>query len=360
MKRLTLSNFKAYIKPVTVNFSDITLNVGMNSVGKSTVVQALLLMRQAYDELKKLEGAAKKDVRVLLNGPYDLQLGDFNHITTGAESFSFDLDGTKFAFRENEDKYSVSFAGEENALPNGVLFSPHFYYINAERLGPRNYQDIQGGDESSLCGYHGEHTFEVINQNSQAAVQERRRFSAEMPFFSKQLELWMDYIVPGIIFHANDDVVSRTATLRIRQTTLDTDWGSPHNYGFGISYLLPIIVTGLLAEPGSVFVVENPEAHLHPSGQSRIGKFLAQVAFSGVTVLVETHSEHVVNGARLQSLEMHTAPERICINNFSLAEDGPYVERLTLSESMDILSWPDGFFDQQVKDLAELRQLRRR
>src|SRR5262245_33804478 len=46
-------------------------------------------------------------------------------------------------------------------------------------------------------------------------------------------------------------------------------------------------------------MVENPEAHLHPAGQSRLGRFLARVAGSGGQVVVETHSDHVINGIRL-------------------------------------------------------------
>ena len=136
--------------------------------------------------------------------------------------------------------------------------------------------------------------------------------------------------------------------------------GTVGTAGFGISYLLPVIVTGLLAEPGSMLIVENPEAHLHPGGQSRIGQFLAQIAFAGVKVVVETHSEHVLNGMRVYSLKNKIAPERICINYFSINDRIPGIERIPLNDRMDILKWPEGFFDQEEKDLAELRMLRRK
>jgi len=73
----------------------------------------------------------------------------------------------------------------------------------------------------------------------------------------------------------------------------------PVNVGFGYSYLLPIVVSGLIAEPGDILIVENPEAHLVPSAQSRIANFLARVSRTGVQVFIESHSEHILNGLRI-------------------------------------------------------------
>ena len=364
MKQIILANFKGYTVPTTINFSDITINVGMNSVGKSTAVQALLIARQAFDELTKFSGTHKQDFRVLLNGPYDLQLGDYGQIApNGIGGILIRINDRTFTFGEGSDKFSLSFScNNERVLPSeSALFSPQFYYINAERLGPRNYQEI-GDYQNALCGYHGEHTFDIIDQFRDQVILEARRYSDPkrvVNILSKQIEYWMDYIVPGIEFKVDKDVDTRTAKLKMRQTTLDTNFNSPHNFGFGISYLLPIIVTGLLAQTGAVFVVENPEAHLHPSGQSRIGQFLAHVAFSGVKVVLETHSEHVVNGIRLYALKQKVSPDRLCINNFSVVNSKPRVERIPLNENMDIMKWPEGFFDQEEKDLTELRHLRR-
>lgn len=364
MKRIILSNFKGYIVPTSIEFSDITINVGMNSVGKSTVVQSLLMVRQTFDELLKYRETHKKDFQILLNGPYDLQLGDYSQIApAGEEEISININNYSFVYKQGIDRFSLSFSCNDGptALPDCALFSSDFYYINAERLGPRNYQDIKN-HQKVLCGYHGEYTFDIINQYRDKIIPDAKRRSGQnhtVNILSKQIEYWMDYIVPGIEFKVDEDIDTRTAKLKIRQTTLDTDFNSPHNFGFGISYLLPIIVTGLLAQAGSVFIVENPEAHLHPSGQSRIGQFLAQIAFSGVKVVLETHSEHVVNGIRLYALKQKVSPDRICINNFCIVDKNPHIDRIPLNQNMDILKWPEGFFDQEEKDLAELRHLRR-
>ena len=77
----------------------------------------------------------------------------------------------------------------------------------------------------------------------------------------------------------------------------------PTNVGFGYSYALPILIAGLTAEKGTILIVENPEAHLHPSAQSMITKFLGLVANRGVQVFIETHSEHILNALRVMVVQ---------------------------------------------------------
>ena len=111
-------------------------------------------------------------------------------------------------------------------------------------------------------------------------------------------------------------------------------------------------------------MVENPEAHLHPKGQSHIGYFLAVMALAGVQVIVETHSEHVLNGIRIAALKNAMKPKDISISFFSVNTCGMdtshKVENIKLNERMDLETWPEGFLDQEEEDLRILRELRRR
>ena len=364
MHKIGIKNFKCFREKSDIDFSDITINVGINSVGKSTFIQSLLLIRQGYDELVKYQGTNEKDFTLHLNGPYDLQIGTYNQIVSnGNENILLSVDDFSMELCQGKDEFSLLYHYENTVedLPNCSLFSPDFYYINAERLGPRNYQNI-GNYDNQLCGYHGENTFEILETYGTELVTDKRKRVGEeftVNILSKQVQYWMDYIIPGVEFNPGRDTDTRTAKLRIRQTTQDTDFNSPYNFGFGISYLLPIIVTGLLAKQDSIIIVENPEAHLHPSGQSKIGYFLAQMAASGVKVIIETHSEHVVNGIRLYALKNNFPSEKICINYFTIGDLSPHIEKIPLSNKMDIMMWPEGFFDQEEKDLSELRHLRR-
>jgi predicted ATPase len=128
--------------------------------------------------------------------------------------------------------------------------------------------------------------------------------------------------------------------------------------GFGVTYALPVILAGLTAEKDGLLIVENPEAHLHPSGQSQMGYFLAAIAASGVQVLVETHSDHVLNGIRRAIGEHRILPASQAIVHFFDA-DGSVPQALAFTETGGIDSWPRGFFDQFQLDVAALTRVRR-
>jgi len=137
-----------------------------------------------------------------------------------------------------------------------------------------------------------------------------------------------------------------------------TDYLRPTNMGFGVSHTLPIIVAGLMAEPGSMLIVENPESHLHPAAQSKIAQFLARIAACGVQVVIETHSDHVLNGIRLATYYGKISPDDIILHSFeSTVEDGAMQIKVTcpqIDRDGRIDYWPNGFFDEWEKSLGTL------
>jgi predicted ATPase len=131
--------------------------------------------------------------------------------------------------------------------------------------------------------------------------------------------------------------------------------------GFGVSYALPVVLAGLIAAPGGLSIVENPEAHLHPAGQSRMGVFLAWLSGNGVQVLLETHSDHVLSGIRRAIGEFKYLAHDQAITHFFAAPGGNLsIEELYFSSIGGISNWPKGFFDQYQIDVASLGHLRRR
>lgn len=369
-KKIEMENFKCFAKHTKVELGKITACAGMNSVGKSSVMQGLLLARQIYDAAYMYRDTKIYEYNIDLNGVYGLQLGDSQHIKSSVDKDDIIIVIDDFEFRlhsiQNQPiqmTTECSYKLAEIETQQGI-FAKNFYYLNAERLGPRNYQNINTVNIPG-CGIHGENTFYFISRHEQDRIDQDRAFpfdiNKKVNTVSKQMEYWMDYIIPGVelnISELNDLGISR---MNIRQQIFDTGFMSPYNFGFGISYILPIVATGLVAEKNSMFMVENPEAHLHPCGQSRIGFFLAMMAMAGVQVVLETHSEHVINGIRIAAVKMGINPEDVCINFFSIdyKESEHSVTRLEMNSNMDLLEWPEGFLDQEEKDLRTLRELRR-
>ena len=108
----------------------------------------------------------------------------------------------------------------------------------------------------------------------------------------------------------------------------------------------------LKAQPGDLIIIDTPEAHLHPRGQSKIGELLSKTAADGVQVIVETHSDHIINGIRLSVLDSVIPPEKTNFVFFKLVQgenDLTYsteISRPNLNNLGQFDFWPDGFFDQ--------------
>ena len=355
---IEIEGFKCFSTKTSIPMSQITICAGMNSVGKSTLVQALLLTWNSLEQLSHVHLPPKNWRKMLLNTPM-YSLGSTSlimqssamRIKANESLFEYEADDDKLSLRMSSPTYSTG------------LFDCMPYYLNAERIGPRNYQQMQSHNILH-CGYQGEHTFDVIQKDPFADVSLSRCFNPEsgniIRDLTRQINYWMSHIVSGVDVDFSSDINTQLAHMQVRQLDLDTPNGSPYNFGFGISYVLPIITTGLIAKNGTMLFVENPEAHLHPSGQSRIGEFLAQISCDNVQVVLETHSEHVLNGIRKYALRHQLDPDKVCINYFSIEGEPKKhcVSRLSLNKMFDILSWPPGFFDQEMNDLKDLRLLR--
>jgi predicted ATPase len=144
---------------------------------------------------------------------------------------------------------------------------------------------------------------------------------------------------------------TNAVTLGLR-TSADTGFHRPIHVGFGLTQVLPIIIAALSAIEGSILLIENPEVHLHPGGQALMGQFLADVARAGVQVMVETHSDHVLNGIRRAVKGRRLEPEQVAIHFFRMrSKELPQVLSPQLDSSGNIDIWPDGFFDQFDKDM---------
>ena len=371
-KKLVIENFKCFSKKTVMKLGKINICLGSNSVGKSSVIQSCILLRQIYEQAVFFQNAKVDKYTIQLNDIYGLQLGDSEHIlSSGKEEILLEIDNFTFKLlpmksapmeMQINNIYDVKAMGRCKGL-----FAETFYYLNSERIGPRNYQTIDAKVINN-CGVYGENTVHLLNSVAMDKVASARCFDLvedkKVNTVGKQVEYWMDYIIPGIEISTDDITELRVSKMRLQQSALDTGFLSPYNFGFGISYVLPIILTGLIAKEGSVFLVENPEAHLHPKGQSHIGYFLAMMAMAGVQVVIETHSEHVINGIRIAALKNGMDSNDISINYFSIMDyEGNMqhmVEHITLNERMDLEVWPEGFMDQEEEDLRTLRELRRK
>jgi predicted ATPase len=183
---------------------------------------------------------------------------------------------------------------------------------------------------------------------------------AVSPQLKHQVEAWLGEISPGTriytVPHVNLDLVN--LEYAFASSLGETNHFRATNVGFGITYTLPILVAILSSAPGTLILLENPEAHLHPRGQTKMGELFALAAASGLQILVETHSDHLLNGVRLAVHSGQIPPNKVVLHYFTRGGDAAKVGTTIKSPKIDRAGrldfWPQGFFDESEKILRKL------
>ena len=367
---IRLENFKRF-RALTLNTANLTVLTGANGAGKTSVLHSLLLARQ----MARQPGRG----HVELNGVDTLELGgpeDVIHREAGDDLAAveiLDAEGIRrrWSFRapSNDKRTLNAIVVDRPDGYSGALAepAPQFTYLCAERLGPRDVLSASAADLAELdVGSRGEFVAQVLASFYRSRIGAGRLASAttetQLSSLLHQTESWMGKIVRPIQIDAEWFPNTSVTRLRFKTPGIRSEWTRAPNAGFGISYALPIVVAALRAAAGGLLLVENPEAHLHPAGQSRIGGFLARVAADGVQIFLETHSDHVLNGIRVAVADGSAAllSEQAAIHFFRAEDDGPAMESMKLQRTGQLSAWPAGFFDQAQVDLAALAARRRR
>lgn len=364
LSSLTLKNFKPF-ENQSFSLKPLTLLTGLNSTGKSSVLQSLLLLRQSSQQDELLDR-----VGLVLNG-------DLVSIGTGQDALfkrakedvitlkvgmNNDIKGTwTFDCDRQSDIMRISTLSiADGSVYNSGLFKDNFHYLKAERIAPRNYFQMSDFKvrQHQQIGSQGEFTthFLSINEYKKIPHSQLSHPSAQSDILKSQVEAWLGEISPGtrvdIELHSGMDVVN------LQYSYEDNNSYRSTNVGFGITYTLPIIVAILSASSDTLILLENPEAHLHPRGQSKMGELIALAASCGIQIILETHSDHVLNGIRKAVKYKKLEADKVQINYFEryLKKGQPTTEIITprIYQSGGIDRWPDGFFDQAEKDLMDL------
>ncbi|MDE6875462.1 MAG: DUF3696 domain-containing protein [Lachnospiraceae bacterium] len=354
VRSIEIRNFKCF-ENLKLPLSEMTILAGGNAAGKSTIMQALLLADATAREKGDFVDASEA-LGVAVGGPKALISQNCTEIPKGDFLFNIQWDETMVTFVYTIDKLmslKLSYSQSQN-VPGG-----HLFYLNAERMGPRISYPA-GIDEEILS--NGANAAFLIDR---ADMQQRQvpaclAFSGENSKFSIQVENWMSAILGDINFSISTDYVKAITDIKYGNEVAGEPV-LPTMTGFGISYILSIVTGGLwCASLKNVsLLVENPEAHLHPAAQSRMGKFLECLADAGVQVIVETHSEHIIDGARIQAARMKKTDD-IKIYFFAKEKEGIRVDKINVDENGELSEWPKGFFDQKGQDLRDLFEIRRK
>jgi len=370
---IRLNNFKA-ARNLDLPLAPLTMLAGLNGSGKSTVLQSLAAIRQSY-QVGQGHG-------MQLGGPL-VSLGQgMDVLSEGAKDETITVavleGGTEYRWvcEVLPEANQLKFIESPPSPHHGFAANPHFQYLQADRIVPRTLypQADQQARQDGLLGSHGEFTADFLASNRDQPVSEKRRCAKDCaalddamwakisptPQLLDQVAGWLQQISPGARLRAEllkgtDEVILQFQYIG-QARGLEPRFYRPTHVGFGLTYSLPILVACLAAPAGALLLIENPEAHLHPQGQVKMGELLGLCAADGVQILVETHSDHVLNGIRLavKKGSLKADDVRLCYFTRDVSSGDCYVELPSVLPDGQLTNWPEGFFDQWEKSLDAL------
>jgi len=376
ISRISVLNFKS-LRDVQVDIAPLTILMGLNGAGKSSFIQLLLLLKQNAI-------AGENPVRVELNKGL-LRLG-----TQGDVQYCYNTGIEKSVVSVESDTLKTTYAVEmafDEPMNDEITLSPcspdddsrldarrqliaylnNIQYISAERGAPRQEHDYSPGKIAARqWGEYGENAVAFLAElGDSIAVHEKMRNGACVdPMLRAQVNAWL-----GVVAHGA--TVNMKVNEPLRKVELSFSFAAgvgkvafrPQNVGFGLSYVLSLLVMILTAHPGDCLIIENPEAHIHPRGQAELGRLLALAASAGIQIFAETHSDHVLNGVRVAVKNGVLDRHATCVQFFRRIDqapsDGIYEQystarKIEIDSHGELSEYFDDFMDEWDRQLQQL------
>ncbi|MGL5568584.1 MAG: DUF3696 domain-containing protein [Cetobacterium sp.] len=379
IKEVDIQNFKSLAKN-NFELENLTLLTGASSSGKSTLIQAILFLKGNFEEKSDVLNVFKNSMKLT-----DKEILEAFLRSVSLENRYISIGNASDVLYEKaeEDKIKIGLklqTGDvlfnckvedrsskilNNSLKcNGdiseLLKEQNLSYISANRIVPESsYKYSKENIEKGQLGKNGEYAIHYLaeNKNKKIEIEALKHEDSNGLDLGQNTAKWLSEISKGINIDSVVNYNSEVITLRY---TYESKYGVktllPQNVGFGITYILPVIIAILKSKPGDIVIIENPEAHLHPTGIVKISKLFSLAAANGVQVILETHSDHILNGIRVAIKEKVIDCLDVKTYYFSknLGDSLSEVEKIEINENGKIEKWPIGFFDEWENQLEKL------
>lgn len=330
---LSITNFKG-IEQENLELRPLTVLTGLNSTGKSTCLQSILCTLYY----------SRPNASILLNDMgFDFQSVRNKNVNAKQVDIVVTREKEDLKLRMVREVTETTYRSDTKTDLETDIF-----YLNANRLA---FSDIESLSEKYKIGIAGEYVFGTYELEKSNPVVKPLRCVSESDTLASHVNYWLSYIL-GLRFEMTTEKVLADKVKVLYKSNGLSDL-SPRHLGVGVSYLAKVLIACLRAKPGDVLMIENPEIHLHPAAQSRLGHFFCYIVKAGIQLIIETHCEHMLNRIRYEIFE-ETYPDKDFILYYKRNMEDPFI-RIVVDEFGDYTpSFPKGFFDATLNELLEI------
>jgi predicted ATPase len=332
MDRVFFEGIRCFYSRQEVPLAPVTLLVGENSSGKSTV---LALIRLAWDVLHEEEPDFNEEPFPL--GAYD-QIASNAEVSLRRPMFTIgwitaagSVTGTFDSDRgQPQLKMQLEQEGMHRLLPFLQLASRPYAFAPVRTKPLRTYDPIKGA-----VSPEGDHVPLILATLARSS--DWQALAAALESFGRHSGLFTKVEVRQLGGSESDPFQIQVHI-----------GGKPMNLidvGYGVSQVLPIIVDCLRGKEGGIFLLQQPEVHLHPRAQAELGSFLAVLAKQqNKRFVIETHSDYLVDRIRMDIRDKKgITPEDVALLYFERKNGEATIHRLDLDEQGNILNAPPGY-----------------
>ncbi|MEN8219025.1 MAG: DUF3696 domain-containing protein [Pseudomonadota bacterium] len=330
-----------------IQFSEII--VEFNSLFPHTVMGDFAT--QSYEVLSRV----RKELKPKGKKPKYLEFFDKTLLDLNKSIKKMKNQGNAYKFNPNQ-RVELSSASYLFAIQSLRDFWLNFRYIGPLRDAPRRFYLFDEIGKMNI-GVKGEYTPLVLAMEQDQPIPPYYRCIYEGKMIKEYEHRASDKMVDAVngwlsLMKLPQLMPTPALKRNINQIKLDSagiEVCLP-DVGFGVSQILPVLIECLRTKQGETIILEQPEIHLHPSLQSKLGDFLICMARAGKKIVVETHSEHLIKRLYLRVAQEPSNETRNLLNtifvSFDEQQQSSVTQQIVINEYGEIENWPVGFFDE--------------
>lgn len=394
LKSISFENYKSFHEKQTIQLKPITILIGKNSSGKSSIAKLFTLLENSlsgeieeplllsnnevelgadfenlffgnklagrltfnlkFDNNAEIETTLQERYNRFGDRAYGLEIHEWKY-KDDTNHFEFELTEDGYFDNINKNKRDVSFKGFipiniPNAEASKFLFNQvkiDVDYIGPFRILPERYFYLTGQTQFKDTGVKGKNAYSMLGISK----------FREGDKLHQDVEKWYKKHFDGWALE-----VDNTSKKPLIQIMLSKDDISINlvDVGQGMNQALPLVVRANVTDrPESIIVLEQPELHLHPAAHGDLAELFAKSAkHNDQTFIIETHSENIL--LRLRKLIVENdfgfTPDDLIIYWIEDAETrGKELREITVDENGVLNDWPEGVFNESLKEILEMQ-----
>lgn len=385
LNKIQFSSYKRFGAKESLTIRPVTLLVGKNSSGKSSITKLLAILAKSFS------GTLKKSAMVLDTDGVSLGVsyqslchnGNSTGLSLGvAYDNDVSLDIELIASPKDEIQilqYAVTAKGRKNVIKlaedriNYICDATGKHYTNTgfsgfihkqfladlgiqdefgfkvDYIGPlrcepmRNYYYI-GGDLADNVGPKGDNAYQLLCADEGLV---------------RKVSQWFEVNFNGCRLRVESGSEKGAYLIQMHKSDNEDYWVNIADEGMGMSQVLPIVTRCFYPVSGSIVVIEQPELHLHPAAHAELARLFAQSSKSNrQSYVIETHSENVLLGLRdaVVDPDIDITADDVIIYFIDEDEDGAYLKEIFIEEDGTLTDWPQGVFNESYELLKSIME----